>query len=121
MDIAPVRVAPPSERIVTENDDAFDSDHGSPSRKKQIQELLVGHRARLHRRHVQPMSRAPRLVGHAEHLLGEDSHGVLVLGLVELDPRAVLPYETCPPVGIRGSSDTFADPSVEFRRSDEPE
>jgi hypothetical protein len=63
VDIAPVRVAPPPESIVTENDDTFDRDHRSPSRKQQIQELLVGHRARLHRRHVQPMSRTPRARG----------------------------------------------------------
>ncbi len=119
MDVAPVRVAPPREGVVAENHDAFDSDHGPPSREQEIQELLVDHRARLHCRDVQPMPRAPWLLRNAEDLLGEDSRGVLVLGVVELDPCALLPYETCPCLHSRIIGHV-ADPSVEFRSSDQP-
>lgn len=120
MDVAPVRVAPPREGVVAENYDAFDSNHGAPSREQEIQELLVGHRARLHCRDVQPMPRAPRLLRNAEDLLGEDSRGVLVLGVVELDPGALLPYEACPCFHPRIIGHV-ADPSVEFRPSDQPQ
>jgi hypothetical protein len=53
-------------------------------------------------------------------MLGEDSRGVLVLGVVELDPRALLPYETCPWLHPRIIGHV-ADPSVEFRASDQPQ
>jgi hypothetical protein len=66
------------------------------------------------------MPRAPRLLRNAEDLLGEDSRGVLVLGVVELDPRALLPHETCPCLHPRIIGHV-ADPSVEFRSSDHPQ
>jgi hypothetical protein len=114
MHIAPGRVTPPLKRSVVENHDTFDRAHGPASRKEEIQEFLVGHSARLHGRAVQPVPLAPRLGGHTKDLLGKDTCGVVMLGVMELDSRSLVPYEACPRWGL-GFAWQGADLTVGFR------
>jgi len=96
MDVAPVRVAAPGESVVTQNHHSLDRVHGATASEQKIEQPLIGHRPWLHRRGIQAVPRTPGLERDAKHLLSKDLRGMLVLGVVELDSRAVLPNEPRP-------------------------
>jgi len=120
MDIAPMRISPPRESVVTQDHDAFNSHLGAPSRKQEVQEVVVGHRARLNSRDVQAVPLTCRLGRHAKELLAKNPRGVPRLGVVELDASAELPHEPRPGQPSRCSWHG-TDPTVGFRCSDEPQ